>query len=140
MVDSSLAGLRDDLRTWLRDALRGGLLDRVPREYRPAGSVHVVRTGPYARALLANLSGPSARPVLDVVADAVAFHEWTEAPQAVPGPSSRDVDNGAEVPPIVFEPFPDDDDDVDDEGDWEPPARPTTDPDRHPLYDRWVDG
>jgi hypothetical protein len=72
---------RHHFRVWLKLAIESGMLERLPRSYKPDESQPSRETERYARQLLSELRDPdsSKRPLKEIIAEARQFRAWVEA-------------------------------------------------------------
>jgi hypothetical protein len=72
---------RHHFRIWVKMAIQSGLIDRLPPLYEPDPFQVSVKTGEYARRLLAALKDPdsSGRTFKEIIADARRFRSWVES-------------------------------------------------------------
>jgi hypothetical protein len=133
---------RHHFRIWVKMAIQSGLVDRLPPLYEPNPFQVSVKTGEYARQLLAALQDPdsSGRTLREIIGDARRFRSWVESRRKdsrrrtlVEGrPEERVIDMPPGEPRKVpaAEPRP------------RRPQRsdqPDPHPKLHPMWDDWID-
>lgn len=129
------------LRTWLKQAIQSGALERIPSHF-PAGAGGSRDTMDYAHELLAELRDPdtSPRSLDEIVADAQRFRRWVESRQQV---SRRIIlaesrpGEGYEYEPEPPRPWRDDRGGRPAE---EPQAPRPVPPQSDPMWDEFLDG
>ena len=129
---------RVEQRSWLRSALRFGLLDRVPPRY-DQGDGRGPRTAVFAQSLLNELTDADRgeRSPAHVLEKIRKFRGWVEEQQRlgrriILGERSASTERASvlatEIVLALSRRVPDD----------HPP--PPQRPDEHPMWDRWMDG